>query len=268
VTWLGENIMPTIDLNGVPIYTFAHRAGDGSIPPLVLIHGAGGRYDHWPPEVRRLDATATYAPDLPGHGRSGGVARRSIAARAADVLALADALGLDRFVAAGHSMGGAVALQLALDAPGRIAGLALIASGARLRIAPDLLGGLVGDASAAIDFIIKHSFGPDVDEDIRRLARRQLHAVDPVTLRADYAACDAFDVRDRLGEIAAPALVVCGTADRMTPPGFSEHLAMRLPVAELRVFEGAGHMLPAERPDALARALGGWLARTFGENMV
>ncbi len=258
--------MPTIDVNGAPIYTFAHRAGDGSIPPLVLIHGAGGRYDHWPPGVRRLDAAAVYAPDLPGHGRSGGVARENIGAYAADVLALADALGLSRFVAAGHSMGGAVALQLALDAPGRIAGLALIASGARLRVAPDLLGGLDGGAGAAIDFIITHSLGPDVDTSIRQLARRQLHAVDPATLRADYAACDAFDVRDRLGEIAAPALVACGTADRMTPLSFGEHLAMRLPAAELRIFEGAGHMLPAERPDALARALGGWLARTFGEN--
>jgi pimeloyl-ACP methyl ester carboxylesterase len=258
--------MPTIHINGAPIYTFVHRAGDGSNPPLVLIHGAGGRYDHWPPQIRRIDATAVYAPDLPGHGRSGGTAREHIDAYAADVLALADALGLDRFVAAGHSMGGAVALRMALDAPDRIAGLALIASGARLRVAPDLLGGLDGGASAAIDFIITHSLGPDVDTSIRQLARRQLREANPATLRADYAACDAFDVRDRLGEIAAPVLVMCGTADRMTPPAFGEHLAMRLPVAELRVFEGAGHMLPAERPDALARALGGWLVRRFGED--
>jgi pimeloyl-ACP methyl ester carboxylesterase len=258
--------MPTVDINGAPIYVFAHREGDGSIPPLVLIHGAGGRYDHWPPQIRRIGVTAVYAPDLPGHGRSGGAARENIGAYAADILALADALGLDRFAAAGHSMGGAVALRMALDAPGRIAGLALVATGARLRVARDLLGALKDDTGAAIDFIIVHSFGPDVSEDIRQLARRQLHAVDPAALRADYAACDAFDVRDRLGEIAAPALVACGTADRMTPQGFGEQLAMRLPAAELRIFEGAGHMLPAERPDALARALRGWLARTFGED--
>jgi pimeloyl-ACP methyl ester carboxylesterase len=258
--------MPTIHINGAPIYTFVHRAGDGSNPPLVLIHGAGGRYDHWPPQIRRLDAMAVYAPDLAGHGRSGGAGRENIGAYAADVLALADALGLGQFIAIGHSMGGAIALRMALDTPGRIAGLALIASGARLRVARELLGMLKEDTGAATDFIVTHSLGPDVDTRIRRLARRQLHSVDPATLRADYAACDAFDVRDRLGEIAAPALVVCGTADRMTPLSFGEHLAMRLPAAELRIFEGAGHMLPAERPDALARALGGWLVRRFGED--
>ncbi len=81
----------------------------------------------------------------------------------------------------------------------------------------------------------------------------------------DYAACNVFDVTDRLGGIAAPALVVCGDHDQMTPLKYSEYLAANIPGAELVIVEGAGHMLPSEFPGALADILGGWLGRTFGD---
>ncbi len=255
--------MPVVQIGGQALYTFEHRVAGLRVPPLLLIHGAGGQHAHWPPPVRRLPGVPVYAPDLPGHGRSEGPGCASIADYAAVLLALMDALGVGQFIPVGHSMGGAVALRLALDEPGRVAGLGLVSSGARLRVAPQILDNVLDDYGAVVELVVEWQYGPGAGEKIRRLARRQLKALPPAVTQGDYLACDAFDVRDRLAEIAAPALVVCGTADQMTPLKYAEYLADNLPDASLARVEGAGHMLPAECPDELVRILRGWLAARF-----
>src|SRR5574337_242258 len=108
-------------------------------PLLVLVHGAGGTHRHWPEEVRALPGRRVIALDLPGHGGSPGPAPGTVAGLARSVLGLLDALGVPGAVVAGHSMGGAVALTLALEAPARVAGLCLVGTGARLRVSPAVL---------------------------------------------------------------------------------------------------------------------------------
>jgi pimeloyl-ACP methyl ester carboxylesterase len=83
--------------------------------------------------------------------------------------------------------------------------------------------------------------------------------VDPAVLYGDLVACDRFDIRHRLGEIEAPALVIGATEDRMTPLRFAQYLAENLPHAELRVLEGAGHMMALERPEEVASAVKGFV---------
>jgi len=78
-------------------------------------------------------------------------------------------------------------------------------------------------------------------------------------LRGDYLACQSFDMRDRLHKITAPALIIAATDDRMVHLSFSETLAGRIPRAALVVIQGAGHMLPLERPAEVARAVTEWL---------
>jgi pimeloyl-ACP methyl ester carboxylesterase len=163
-------------------------------------------------------------------------------------------------------MGGAIALTLALREPGWLRGIVLTGTGARLRVSPQLLELLCTDYPAAIDFIIEHSFA-NAREPLSyaqkvRLngTRRQLeHTPQAVTLD-DYEACDRFDVMHRVGEIGVPALCVVGAQDEMTPPRYSEYLALHIPAARFVVIEGAGHMLPLERPaeynTALAEFLG------------
>ena len=94
---------------------------------------------HWPGELRRLPDHEVYALDLPGHGRSGGPGRTDIGAYAEVVREFADALKLPAFVLGGHSMGGAIALEFALRYGSRLAGLILVGTGARLRVAPEIL---------------------------------------------------------------------------------------------------------------------------------
>jgi pimeloyl-ACP methyl ester carboxylesterase len=246
--------MPTTLVHDREAYYVGRRLGRDARPPVLLLHGAGGSHQHWLYQVRDL-ASPACAPDLPGHGRSAGSGFARIAAYGDWVVAFLDELDLDRAVIAGHSMGGAIALDVALRYPDRVGGVGLISTGARLPVSPALLAGLRDDPPRTIDLIAKWSFGREVPPEMVEMGREQMGAVPPEVLYGDFAACDAFDVRDRLGEIVAPAAVVCGTHDRMMPARHSAALRGGLPTARLTLVHGAGHMLMIERPGAVTRAL-------------
>ncbi len=231
-------------------------------PPLVLVHGAGGTHRHWPEELRALPGRRVIALDLPGHGGSPGPAPGDVAGFARNALGLLDALGVARAVVAGHSMGGAVALAAALAAPERMAGLVLVGTGARLRVSPAVMQATADPAAlaAAADSMAGWSFGSLAGLEMRREFAAGLLAGAPGVVHGDFAACDAFDVMARLGEIRAPALVVCGSEDRLTPLKYSEYLRDHLAGARLEVVPGAGHMVMLEAPAAVALAVEAFLA--------
>jgi pimeloyl-ACP methyl ester carboxylesterase len=222
---------------------------------VVFIHGAGGTHQHWLYQVRDLAESSSYAMDLPGHGRSEGPGRDTIAAYGDWIVAFLDALGLDLAVLVGHSMGGGIALDVALRYPARVAGLGLVATGARLRVSPAILDGIRQDPEATVRLICDWAYGPEAPPEMVRLGRRQIAATAVDVLYGDYAACDAFDVRDRLDLISVPTLVLCGTHDRMTPSKYAVYLRDNIAGASLRLVEGAGHMVMVEKPQAVARAL-------------
>ncbi|HLF26243.1 MAG TPA: alpha/beta fold hydrolase [Anaerolineae bacterium] len=247
--------MPTIEVGGERIFYALHENAAQGRLRLVLVHGAGENHLVWPAALRRMADVQVYAIDLPGHGKSGGAGRASVAEYAAFLVQLLDTLSLERVVIAGHSMGGAIAQQFGLAYPARTAALILIATGARLRVAPQLLQLTGMDLRAAADFITQYEWGPDAPEQMVRLGRQQLLTNRLDVLHGDYRACDAFDVMERLGEIRAPTLVIGGTADQMTPPKYASLLAERIPRAQLLLVEGAGHMVMLEREATVARAV-------------
>jgi pimeloyl-ACP methyl ester carboxylesterase len=205
--------------------------------------------------VRDLAQAPTYALDLPGHGRSEGPGRDSIAAYSDWLVAFFDAAKLQQAVLVGHSMGGGIALDVALRYPDRVAGLALIATGARLRVAPAILDTILENKEAAVRLICQAAFGPEAPGEMERLGRRQMGAVPATVLHGDFVACDAFDVMDRLDGIRAPTLVVCGTQDQLTPAKYAVYLRNGIAGATLHLVEGAGHMVMIEQPAATVRAL-------------
>jgi len=256
--------MPTIDVGGQKVYYVQRRPAPARQPAVVLIHGAGGTHQQWLYQVRDLPAAATFAPDLPGHGRSEGPGRTLVAAYGDWLLGFLDGLGLEETVLVGHSMGGAIALDVALRFPERVAGLGLVATGARLRVVPAILDCLRQDPEEAIRIIVEWSYGAEAPPELVRLGRRQMAAGDPNVLYGDLMACDAFDLRDRLSEIQAPAAVVCGTEDRMTPAKYAVFLRENLSAANLHLVEGAGHMVLVERPKAVVQALAALLQTLEG----
>jgi pimeloyl-ACP methyl ester carboxylesterase len=176
-------------------------------------------------------------------------------------MGLAGALGWDRFVLAGHSMGGGVAITAALYHPARIAGVVLVDTGARLRVGRDVLETARAAAATGQPALPDRSRGfaestpqPVVD---RVLALTE--GVDPGVTYADWIADDTFDAMARVGEITAPTLAICGAEDRLTPVKYHRFLADRMPDCRLVVIDGAAHWSFHEQPEAFNRAVRAFL---------
>ena len=265
--------MPTITVNGEALhYQFHHGAPRAGSAPLVLLHGAGGNLMHWPGELRRLPGHAVFALDLPGHGKSDGRGRGEIGAYAEVVRGFTEALrpeGMPPCVLIGHSMGGAIALEFALRYRARLAGLILVGTGARLRVAPQILTGILNDFRGTTALLAQWAHGEYVDPNLLRLYTRRLREVSPEIIHDDFAACVAFDRRADVSRITAPTLILCGDADRMTPVKFGQYLHEQVAGSQLVVVPGAGHMVMLEQPAAVSEAVAYFLtslAKASGNN--
>lgn len=245
--------------------------GDRShTPPVVLIHGAGSHHLCWPAGLRRLAGWHVLAVDLPGHGRSQGVGAQTIEAYAAQVRQFLDDLEIHRAILVGHSMGGAIALQMALDYPTLAAGLGMIASGAYLGVPPDLLEAMGNPVTFPVGLNILHerAFSPAASSALVQRSLAMLQEARPSVVRGDWLACASFDVRTALlagregaAAIQTPAWVACGEDDQLTPPAFARFLVSAIPGAVLQVIPGAGHMVIVEQPEALVDSLRQFLER-------
>ncbi len=254
--------MPYVQLNQERIFYALHRPRErlDETPAVVCVHGAGGSHLNWPAEIRRLPEAAVYALDLPGHGRSSAMGRQTIQEYMAVLVSFLNALNLPDAVIVGHSMGSAVALQAALSQAGRVRGLVLVGSGARLRVAPAILQGILEDFEGAVKLIGDWAYGPDASADLKHLGQQLMAQTSPKVMHDDFLACDAFDVMDRLGDINTPTLVITGTADRLTPVKYATFLAQNIPDAELLLIDNAGHMVMLERPQKVGAAIGRFVA--------
>lgn len=257
--------MPTFEFAGAPVFFWGNEP-DGAVagPPLVLLHGAGGTHLHWPPLLRRATGFPVVAFDLPGHGKSGGEARESVADYSALLEAWADAQGVERMVVGGHSLGAAIALDFALAHPQRTAGLALVGASARMAVSPAILNGLRDDFAATVELITQYSYRPGVEPERLEKHAAHLRAVGQAVLRADFAACDAFDARERVGEIRVPTLILGAAQDKMTPPRRSEELHKAIAGSELRILPDTGHMIPIEQPQVSAELIANFMGRLHG----
>lgn len=222
--------------------------------------------------------------DLPGHGRSGGEPLSSIPAYAEAVYhgveALlasgrgrrptpvgeqsgeeASAVGECPLVVAGHSMGGAIALEMALSRTGALAGLILVGTGARLRVLPSALEKMArGERD---ETLLEMAYAPGAPPELRQRGRVEFRSVPIQVLYRDYSACDRFDRMQEVASLRLPALIVVGAQDALTPTRYSQYLVDRLG-GTLRVIPGAGHMVMLEKPAEVNQAMGDFLKSLRG----
>lgn len=238
-------------------YHYYEGSAEGQNPTLILIHGAGGNHLYWHPQLRRLADYRVFAPDLPGHGKSGGHGQQSIAAYVESLLAWMDAIDIYSAVLIGHSMGSAIAMTMILDHPQRASGLVLIGAGARLSVNSELLEATSSNTTYhnAVDNIVRWSFSPHAPPQLTEQATKRMMETRPSVLHGDLLACDSFDETERLGRIYKPTLVICGADDKMTPPRFSQYLTDNIPNAQLKIIPQAGHMVMLEQPQLVREAL-------------
>lgn len=250
------------DSDGERLFYALHRPRGtlAETPALVCVHGAGGSHLNWPAEIRRLPGASVYTLDLPGHGKSSGEGRRTIAEYVAVLMSFLDALDLPDAVIVGHSMGGAVALEMALSHSERVRGLVLVGSGARLRVAPAILQGILVNFESAVRLIGDFAYGPDAPADLKHRGQQLMAGTVPQVMHGDFLACDAFDVMDQLDKIHVPTLIITGTSDRLTPVKYAKFLAHNIPGAQLMLLENAGHMVMLERPQEVGEAMARFVA--------
>ncbi|GAA2713447.1 bifunctional 3-oxoadipate enol-lactonase/4-carboxymuconolactone decarboxylase PcaDC [Actinoplanes palleronii] len=199
--------------------------------------------------------------DLPGHGRSAPASGPfTIADLARGVLALADGLRPgESFLYAGDSIGGAIGLQLLLDAPARVTAAAVLCTGAKIGEA-DLWherAALVRakGTDAVVAGSIERWFAPGFLDRFPAEGEALLGALRATDDESYAQACEAladFDVRDRLAEIAAPLLAVAGGQDRPTPPDGLRLIADSALRGRLVVLDEVAHLAPAESPEVVA----------------
>lgn len=203
-----------IEHSGVRIHY--EDGGSGPGLPVLFVHGLAGDSEMWRAQVDHVRRTRRgVLLDLRGHGRSGLASGGdySMPAMASDVLAVADALGLKRFVLVGHSMGGAVVLAASAAAPDRVAALLFAdPAGDVSRLPEDRLQSMVNKMSGPsyADFM-KGWFGVNLEngkEATRALVMRDLEKTPPEVVRACYLGLAAYQPKPALEAFRGPMLTV------------------------------------------------------------
>ena len=246
-----------LDLPGGRIHY--NLLGEG--PPLVLLHGLGSCTLDWFPVTPGLAPDyRLILVDLRGHGKSsrtleGGY---SIERMSEDVVGVLDEVGVEGAHVMGLSLGGCVALQLAVSHPRRVNRLIVVNSFARLR--HEGIRTLAGRLSRlyaalkgmdALAWIVATSLFDDPE--YQAITYQRIRQNDLGVMRRMMLVLARFDILADLKRIQAPTLVLIGDRDRTVSPLCAYDMMARIPRARLRVIPDAGHALPYDQPEAFIK---------------
>lgn len=253
--------MPFTEREGIRLYWKVEGSEDR--PPLLLLNSIGTDLSLWDAAVPHLlRHFRLVRMDTRGHGASdapSGDYRLVDLAR--DAVAVLDAAGIERAAVAGVSLGGMVAMELALAAPHRVSALALICTSAAMdrsnwadRVEKVRAEGTQAIADLAMQRFLSSRFA-ETHEATAETIRRGLIAMSDEGYAGAAAAIRDTALADRIGLISGPTVVISGRRDVSTPgPDHGDRIAARIPHAQV-VHLDCGHLAPLEVPTSLAASL-------------
>ena len=224
-------------------------------PTLVMIHGAGGHSQVWQNQIRlsKIPSSAglkgslnTLALDLPGYGESIGEARSDLDGYAEWLVEGLRTIFTDPPFLMGHSMGGGIVQKAALLEPDLMRGIILVGTGPRLQVAPMFLEGLQNNFEETVDTLIGFAYAPGADSLLIKEGAKLMKEAGSSVVYGDFSACNRFDVRNEVGAIKLPCLILCGDEDKLTPPSLSKKLNEAIDGSRLEIIPSAGHMVMIE----------------------
>ena len=243
-----------IDIDGTDIHIVEPEIqGTEKTPALLFVHGAGGDASTWALQADFFKGKyPVYLMDLPGHGGSSGSGEEEIPAYAEWVRkAVKQVVPDTSLVLAGHSMGGAIVQELALNPSPNLKGLVLVGTGAKLGVMPDIFEMLENNPESFFRNIGVAAFHIDTPQEIREPFIQAIRKCAPSIIAGDFKACDRFDIRERLKEIRLATLVLCGDRDKLTPVTYSKYFLENLLSSQLEILPGAGHMVMVEQSESV-----------------
>jgi len=229
-------------------YTSQTRANHSRV---MFVHGTGCNARVFERHLGVLSTRHEVASiDLPGHGESTGSGFRGIADYAHYVAELIEHLGWEDCVVAGHSLGGAIALAVALYYPKHVESLLLIDTGARLRVDPAIIE-TARRAAHGEDLLPsnpRRGFASGTPQEIVDEVNMITGQCSPLVTYKDWIADDTCDLMSRLPSIIVPSLAICGDEDEFTPIKYHEYFRDNLPNCQLEIISDAGHWPFVEQP--------------------
>jgi pimeloyl-ACP methyl ester carboxylesterase len=239
-------------------------------PSLLFIHGAGCDASVWEALADRfVGKYPAYRLELPGHGGSSPEGEDRISSYSAWVrLAVSSLFATEPFVLVGHSMGGAVVMDMVVDTPPTLAGIILIGTGAKLPVTRAIFEMIKEDLESFFRAIDQFAFSVSTPSEVREPFIRAVRQCPRSVIFNDFKACDEFDIRDRLDEIRVPALILCGAEDNLTPVRYSTYLQANIASSRLMIIPESGHMVMTERPGVVSQAMESFLAELQGTQRI
>ena len=228
-------------------------------PTLVMIHGAGGHSQAWQNQTRlsKIPSSAglkeslnTLALDLPGTGESIGEAKSDLEGYAEWLIECLRSIFNEPPFLMGHSMGGAIVQKVALLEPDLIKGIILVGTGPRLQVAPMFLEGLQNNFEETVDTLIGYAYASGADSLLIKEGAELMKKAGSSVVYGDFSACNRFDVRNEVGAIKLPCLILCGAEDKLMPPSLSKKLHESIEGSRLEILPAAGHMVMIENHKA------------------
>lgn len=235
---------------------------DPSRLSIVCVHGTGGDRDDWREQLNGLSRRATViAVELPGHGASEPPPESSVEAYAQWVAEFVAALELQKVMLVGCSLGSAVTQWIALAKKPWLMGIGLVGAGARLRVHPALLDGVLENKERALRLLAGFALSERCTPELKTELSEKFLRCAPELIHADLTACNEFDVMNEVGSVSVPTIIIVGQEDRLTPVKYSEFLHKAIPGSHLEVIADAGHLVMREQPEAFNGVLADFVGK-------